>query len=40
MQHVDALSREPVGGIVLSGWSQEEFEEFQSLDDDIFVASN
>ena len=40
MQHVDALSRAPVGGILLSGWSQEEFGDLQSLDDDIVVASN
>ena len=40
MQHVDALSRAPVDGIVLSGWSREEFEKLQSLDEDIVIASN
>ena len=40
MQHVDALSRAPVDGIVISGWTREEFEELQSLDEDIAIVSN
>ena len=40
MQHIDALSRAPVDGIVISGWTREEFEELQSLDEDIAIVSN
>ena len=40
MQHVDALLQAPVDGIALTGWTQEESEELQSLDEDISVVSN